>query len=285
MTKVLVTGAGGYLGVHVVRALADLGIEVVALHRGNKQIDPRAKELVCDFSDLDCLKLAATNLPDVVLHLAWSDGFNHNAPSHIDNLPHHVRFVRTLMEAGVRHFAGLGTMHEVGYWEGRIDDATPNAPRSMYGIAKNAFREAAKIEVDRAAGTFQWLRAYYILGDDKRNQSLFSKILSWDSEGRKTFPFTSGSNQYDFIDVGNLARQIAFACLQVETCGVIDCCSGAPVSLRDKVEAFIVENRLAIRPEYGAFPDRPYDSPAIWGDAQKIRRIMMSAENLTTKSG
>ena len=40
------------------------------------------------------------------------------------------------------------------------------------------------------------------------------------------------------------------------------------------VEEFIKEKNYKIRPEYGAFPDRPYDSPGVWGDPEKINQIM-----------
>ena len=56
--------------------------------------------------------------------------------------------------------------------------------------------------------------------------------------------------------------------------GIINCCSGVPVSLGDKIESFIEEHRLDIKLDYGAYPDRPYDSPAVWGDATKINSIM-----------
>ncbi len=209
-----------------------------------------------------------------VVHLAWSDGFSHDSPMHIDNLPFHVRFVRALADAGLRHFVGLGTMHEVGYWEGMITEASPNAPRSLYGIAKNALREAARLEIAKVSGVFQWLRAYYILGDDQRSKSLFSKIIGWEAEGKESFPFTMGLSKYDFIQVHDLADQISRVALQTAVTGVIDCCSGEPIALRDKVEQFIADHGLTIRPQYGAFPDRAYDSPAVWGSREKIDRIL-----------
>lgn len=276
MTKLLVTGATGYIGTHVVGALLEMGADVIAISRSARHPDPRAVSIVGDFAELSVTDIADWR-PDIIVHLAWTDGFKHDSAAHIDNLPLHVRFVRRAMEAGVRHFVGLGTMHEVGYFEGEIDEGTPNHPRSMYGIAKNALREAAYLETEKASAAFQWLRAYYILGDDERNQSLFSKILRWEAEGKASFPFNSGRNAYDFIDVRMLARQIAAASLQSEVCGVIDCCSGKPVALRDQVEAFLAARDLKIRPEYGAFPDRPYDSPAVWGSVAKIERIMAAA--------
>lgn len=274
MTKVLVTGATGYIGAHVAEALANRGADVIALSRSALHPDPRLKSVRGDFAELDARQLVEMGRPDTVVHLAWSDGFNHNAQSHIENLPNHVRFVREAMAAGVAQFVGLGTMHEVGYWEGEIDDLTPTRPRSMYGIAKNALREAARLEVENAGAVFQWLRPYYILGDDERNGSLFAKILRWESEGKASFPFNSGLNQYDFIDVRVLATQIAAVSLQRTVSGIIECCSGKPVALRDQVEAFIAARGLRIRPEYGAFPDRSYDSPAVWGSVSKIGRVM-----------
>ena len=56
--------------------------------------------------------------------------------------------------------------------------------------------------------------------------------------------------------------------------GTINACCGKPETLASRVERFIKENNLDIKLEYGAFPDRPYDSLAIWGDNRKIQKIM-----------
>ena len=46
------------------------------------------------------------------------------------------------------------------------------------------------------------------------------------------------------------------------------------MSLADRVEQFIKEHNLDIKLEYGAFPDRPYDSPCVFGDSSKINQIL-----------
>ena len=74
-----------------------------------------------------------------------------------------------------------------------------------------------------------------------------------------------------------LARQIAAIVDQTEVNGVINACTGEPMSLAERVEAYIRDNGLNISLEYGAFPDRPYDSPGVWGDPTKIRRILASS--------
>ena len=125
--------------------------------------------------------------------------------------------------------------------------------------------------------TFQWLRAYYILGDDKRNHSIFTKILEAEERGDATFPVTTGKNAFDFIEVDELAYQIALAITQTEVTGIINTCTGKSTTLREKVEEFIATRHLKIKPQFGVFPDRPYDSPIIYGDNTKIQKILSAA--------
>ena len=90
----------------------------------------------------------------------------------------------------------------------------------------------------------------------------------------KTFPFVSGRNKYDFLDIEELAEQISSAITQQKITGIINCCSGNPVSLSDKVNEFITNHNFSIKPDFGKYPERPYDSPAIWGNNEKIQKIM-----------
>ncbi|MBP5540249.1 MAG: NAD(P)-dependent oxidoreductase [Bacteroidales bacterium] len=273
--KVLVTGANGYIGRHVVKALLGKGAEVIACDIATAEVDSRATRL-----DVNLFNLPEGNIyeqlgsPDVCLHMAWRNGFVHNAPTHIGDLSAHYEFMTRMIDGGLKQLAVMGTMHEVGYWEGAIDENTPCNPISMYGIAKDALRRAMLLYTKQKDVILQWLRAYYILGDDKKNNSIFCKILLAAEEGKKMFPFTTGKNQYDFITVDELANQLSAAVMQKEVVGIINCCTGKPMSLADRVEQFIKEHNLDIRLEYGAFPDRPYDSPCEYGNPDRISKIL-----------
>lgn len=270
--KVVVTGASGYIGRHVVDALIKMHHEVIAVDMINKGINTDATFLSLDiFSDDIYNKLGR---PDACIHMAWKDGFNHSSDAHMGMLSKHYAFIKNMIDGGVKYLSVMGTMHEIGYYEGCVDENTPTNPLSMYGIAKNALREASLLLADKSDTALMWLRAYYILGDDSNNNSIFSKITQMEHEGKASFPFVSGKNKYDFIHVDELAKQIATASTQSEITGIINCCSGKPVSLADKVNEFIEKNHYSIRPDYGKFPERPYDSPAIWGDNTKINKIM-----------
>lgn len=274
--KVLVTGACGYIGRHVVRSLVNKGVPVVAV-----DIRKCTEMPDCDFYVGDILHdtgfVSALPNCDTCIHLAWQDGFNHKASSHLANLNYHLNFLMQLADKGFRKLAVMGSMHEVGYWEGAISANTPCNPLSYYGIAKNALRQALIVALKDKDIKFQWLRAYYIYGDDKSNHSVFTKLLEAAATGKKEFPFTSGRNEYDFIDVKRLADMIAATILQDDIVGVINCCTGTPKPLGEVIEAFIKDNNLDIKLRYGAYPDRPYDSPGVWGDDSLIKQIMKGA--------
>lgn len=278
MTKVLVTGANGYIGRHVVNALLNKGVNVIVCDIVTDDIDNRAEKI-----NFNIFSLPQENIyellgsPDVCLHMAWRNGFVHNASTQIGDLSAHYKFLTAMIDGGLKHLAVMGTMHEVGYWEGAVDDNTPCNPISMYGIAKDALRRAMLLYTKQNNCVLQWLRAFYILGDDKKNNSIFCKLLLAAEEGKKTFPFTTGKNQYDFISVEEIANQISSTVLQAEVTGIINCCSGKPMSLANRVEYFIKEHGLDINLEYGVYPDRPYDSPIIYGDNKKINIIMDNA--------
>ena len=272
---VVVTGAAGYIGRHVVTALLDGGFAVRAIVRPGRggDVDARATLVEADLfaNDVNLDDLVGDNAR-ALIHLAWQDGFKHNAHSHMHNVSRHFDFLTTVARL-VPRVAVLGTMHEIGYWEGAITAETPTNPRSQYGIAKDALRRS--LMLDPVEGhELVWLRCYYIVGDDRQSNSIFTRLLEAVDAGKPTLPFTSGVNRYDFIDVDELAAQIAVAATTPGVAGVLNCCSGQPVSLAEKVESFISDNHLPISLDYGAFPDRAYDSPAVWGDATDIKRIM-----------
>lgn len=272
--RVVVTGAAGYIGRHVVKELINLGHTVVAVDLTHKDIDERAEMSNVSIFSGETDIFEQLGKPDVVIHMAWKDGFIHNSEEHMNNLSSHFVFLNNLIKQGCKNIAVMGTMHEVGYWEGKIDENTPCNPLSQYGIAKNALRQSLLLAAKDKDVNIFWLRAFYILGDDARNSSIFTKILSAAEDGKKEFPFTTGKNQYDFIDVKTLAKMISRASTQDKYTGIINVCTGKPVSLADRVETFIKENALDISLKYGCFPERPYDSPLIYGDNTIINKIM-----------
>lgn len=270
--KILVTGANGYLGQGVVKQLLDDSYKVIATDFNDENIDKRAIIKCTDIFTLD-EPYIYFNQPDVILHMAWRDGFVHNSINHINDLPNHYQFLKKLIDGGIKHVSVLGSVHEVGFFEGSVNENTPTNPQSLYGISKDALRKIIELECKNSNIIFQWIRGYYIVGNSEFGSSIFSKITQAVKEGKKEFPFTMGLNQFDFIDYDTFCRQVADIVEQSDVRGIINVCTGRPEKLADRVERFIKDNNYPIKLIYGAFPDRPYDSKAIWGDNSKIELI------------
>lgn len=278
--KILVTGANGYLGRGIVNQLIADGIDVVATDFTNP-------------TDYDGNNFIATDLfsvenpyeyfgkPDVLLHLAWRDGFVHNSKNHILDFPKHVTFVEKMAEAGTKRIAVMGSMHEIGFHEGSINENTICRPMSYYGIAKDALRNAVALICKNNNVIFQWLRGFYIVGTTSNGSSIFAKLIQAHQEGKTEFPFTMGQNQFDFVDYEKFCLQVAAAVEQDKINGIINICEGRPEKLADRVERFIKDNNLNLKLQYGAFPDRPYDSKAVWGDSGRITMIMNERQKMS----
>jgi dTDP-6-deoxy-L-talose 4-dehydrogenase (NAD+) len=271
--KILVTGANGYLGQGIVKTLLNYGHNVIATDLSTQYIDKRAISKACNIFEIDNPYLYF-NKPEVVLHLAWRNGFVHHSETHIEDLPKHYNFIKKITESNIHKIVVMGSMHEIGFFEGSIQENTPCHPLNLYGISKNALREITKILAKQNDILFQWLRGYYIVDNSSFGNSIFSKIVSAAEKGVKEFPFNTGQNQYDFISYSSFCEQVAATVSQDEITGIINICSGKPEKLAECIENFIKVNKLNIHLQYGAFPERPYDSKAIWGDNTKINKIM-----------
>lgn len=271
--KILVTGANGYLGQGIVKALLDRGHDVVATDFATQHLDVRSTKIACNLFEVEN-PYNFFGEPDVLLHLAWRDGFKHYSNAHIEDFYNHYLFIRNMAEAGIKQIAVMGSMHEIGFFEGCIDENTPCNPITPYGIAKLALRQIVGVICKQKGVKFQWLRGYYIVGNSKYGSSVFSKITAAVENGETEFPFTRGQNQYDFVDYADFCNDVAAAVSQKEVLGIIEIASGNPEKLADRVERFIKENNYDITLKYGAFPDRPYDSKAVWGDCKKINEIL-----------
>ena len=270
--RVCVTGSSGYIGRHVVNLLRTLNnVEIIEVSRTSKKFGFDVLER-CD--DPKIYELLGS--PDVLVHLAWRNGFKHHEINHIEDLPKHYKFLKNMAISGCHNITVMGSMHEVGYFNGVVDECVHCNPSSYYGIAKNALRQLCLTELTKYVRNIKWLRGFYVYGDDAGGgNSIFSKLIEFDKT-TGSINLTKGDHKFDFIEVNLLARRIALAAIQSEVTGIINVCSGKPMSLKEAIENYVASNNLKLKLNFGAYPERPQEPKIIYGDTTKISKIVES---------
>jgi dTDP-6-deoxy-L-talose 4-dehydrogenase (NAD+) len=97
-------------------------------------------------------------------------------------------------------------------FEGSINENTPTHPMSLYGISKDALRNAALLLGRECWHPRAMASRVHISSAIPITAALFlSKITAAEKKGQKLFPFTSGLNQWNFIDYEDFCTQTVAA--------------------------------------------------------------------------
>ena len=148
MIKVLVTGATGFVGNHVIKELLKDGYHVIATSSDRSKAEKMQWLAQVEYIPFDLKNLDASinyvqffKNPDVAIHLAWEGLPNYKSPFHIEeNLSRHKTFLENLIENGLNDLTVTGTCLEYGKQQGSLRENMEVMPSTSYAIAKNELR-------------------------------------------------------------------------------------------------------------------------------------------------
>jgi nucleoside-diphosphate-sugar epimerase len=274
--RVMVTGATGFVGRYVVNALLAKGHSVVAIARDIE----RARELQwidhvefirCDLHENFEPLLQPDSLPDAIVHLAWPGLPNYRDFFHISkNLPADIAFLEEAVKAGVPHLIVAGTCLEYGMQYGPLAEEMETRPTTPYGFAKDSLRKSLQLLQKERLFTLQWMRLFYMYGEGQNRNSLLAQLDRAIDEGHAVFNMSAGDQLRDYLPIQKVADKFTIALENPQCQGVINCCSGIPVSVLDLVQLRCRERSsdIQINRGYYAYPD--YEPLAFWGVPSKL---------------
>jgi nucleoside-diphosphate-sugar epimerase len=276
MTRIAVTGATGFLGHHVRAALSKPGVDLVAHARTPKPNEAGSNAWAFfDLASAGDEAFDRLGRPDVVIHLAWGGLPNYLSPRHLDiELPAQQRFLQGLVASGLKRLVVAGTCFEYGMQSGRLREDMAPQPSNPYGIAKDCLRKTLEALRARTPFDLRWLRLFYLYGPGQAATSLYAQFQAAVARGDKTFDMSPGDQQRDFMPVEDAAAAIAAIALAPEAPGLLNVCSGTPVTVRSLVERWRTEMGAGIKLNFGALAYPTYEPFAFWGDRSRLAALM-----------
>ena len=85
---------------------------------------------------------------------------------------------------------------------------------------------------------------------------------------------SGGEQVRDYLPVEKVAEYIVKISIQDKISGIINCCSGEPISIRRLVENYLVEKNKSIKLNLGHYPYKDYEPMKFWGENNKLKQII-----------
>ena len=272
MTKVLLTGATGFVGIQILKGLLGVGARVVPVVRsGKEKFVPISENVERIVSSPDIFQesvewwAAQCRGVDTVIHAAWyaEPGKYLMSEKNMDCLAGSLNLARGTVIAGVKRWVGIGTCFEYDISVGKLSIDAPLKPLTPYAGAKASLFTALSHWLPSQSIEFAWCRLFYLYGEEEDERRLVPYLHKKLSKGEPV-ELTSGTQIRDFLDVSEAARIIVRIALS-EQRGPINVCSGVPITVRQLAERIADNYDRRELLKFGARKDNIVDPAMVLG--------------------
>jgi nucleoside-diphosphate-sugar epimerase len=269
---ILLTGATGFVGRQVLRALSEKGARIRMVVREGKlgQLE-KLEGIESIVTTIDLFAESADWWADVckdidtVIHFAWyaEPGKYLQSAKNLDCLIGTLQMAKGATQAGVKRFIGIGTCFEYDLTAGVLSVETPLRPLTPYAGAKAAAFMALSQCLPQQNVEFAWCRLFYLHGEGEDARRLVPYLRSKLTAGEPA-KLTSGSQIRDFLDVREAGNMIVEAALN-DVQGPVNICSGVPITVRQLAEQIADEYGRRELLKFGVRPDNLVDPGCVVG--------------------
>ena len=147
-------------------------------------------------------------------------------------------------------------------------------PNNPYGLAKDTLRRQLENLKKDYFFKLTWARLFYLYGEGQSEKSLYSQLKRAIDKGDSVFNLSGGEQLRDFLPVNEIANYLVSIALMNQDNGIVNICSGVPISIRDLVQNWLMMNQWSIKLNFGYYPYPDYEPMAFWGDCNKLNKIL-----------
>lgn len=277
--NIALTGATGFIGRHLLKQLEISGAHKITISVRTLPCSIAVNNTTTTIVKLDLdgeMENAFDKLgqPDLLIHLAWGSLTNYDSEDHVNKiLPKHYSFLSHMVENGVKSIAVTGTCLEYGMLSGQLSEDMCCNPVTKYGLAKNLLNQQLISLKEKHDFSLTWFRLFYIDGDNPVRPTLYSSLKKAADKGDEYFNMSKGDQLRDFMPLHQAVLIIKELALKMLDIGVVNICSGEPISIKGYVKRKIKDHGWQIRLNLGYYPYPEYEPKSFWGDVKKLNRM------------
>jgi nucleoside-diphosphate-sugar epimerase len=270
--RVLVTGANGFFGSHLVRFLEDktehLVISMVRGTQGERAISGRGsgREIVRgDVSDIEAISgILNKTRPEVVIHLATRYAVTHQTDDIRQMVDTNIRGMYNILES-LRNrpnttLINASTCYVYGVSETAIDEQSSLNPQNLYALTKIGAEEVCRFYSDNYGINVLNLRFFPPYGPRDNSRKLIQSTYGAIMAGREPI-LSSGKQKWDFVFIEDVVECFNRLLMKIEdTEGVgfktLNVGTGKVVEIREIVRRIFEMTGKTGEPVWGSAPRR-----------------------------